>query len=215
MSGQTLITPVGQLITAAFGIARANYPDLNQKWVAASWRTGAKIPESLAIISVQRVGELDLVCRSLEDELRKSPPQEGEIDSRDNYLFMLSELWVGAAYAICFALKDRKLRVDEADFTALAEDLRLVRVQIEKHQIPSDHKLTEPLMLSTGPATAGEASERLVLYNKSDPLRAHIGRTGISERRSIMWEVIQSETKSMRWIERRATADRMLEIFGR
>jgi hypothetical protein len=206
---------VGQLITATFAIARSKYPELAQRWVTASWRTGSKIPGSLAMVSIQRAGELDIVCRALEDELTQSPPKEGEMDFRDNYLMMLSELWIGAAYAICFALKDRKLRLDEPDFVGLAEDLRLIRVQIEKHQIPSDWKLEEPLPLSTGPAKPGEATERVTLYDKSDPLRAHIGRTGVSERRSMMWEVIEVETKSMRWIERRQTADKMLDIFGR
>jgi hypothetical protein len=88
-----------------------------------------QIPASLAIVSIQRVGELDLVCRALEDELTQSPPKEGEVDLRDNYLMVLSELWIGAAYAICFALSDRKLRLDEPDFVSLAEDLRLIRVQ--------------------------------------------------------------------------------------
>jgi hypothetical protein len=167
------------------------------------------------MLSIQRAGELDLVCRALEDELMQSPPKDGEMDFRDNYLMMLSELWIGAAYAICFALKDRKLQLDEPDFVSLAEDLRLIRVQVEKHQIPSDWKLKEPLPLSTGPAKPGEAPERVTLYDKSDPLRAHIGRTGVSERRSVMWEVIEVHTNSMRWIERRQTADKMLAIFGR
>jgi hypothetical protein len=206
---------IGQLITATFAIARSKYPVLNQRWIAASWRTGSKIPDSLAMVSVQRVGELDLVCRALEDELKLSPPKEGEMDLRDNYLMMLSELWIGAAYAICFALKDRRLRFDEPDFVILAEDLRMIRVQIEKYQIPSDRHLEEPLALSTGPAKAGEAPERITLYDKSNPVRAHIGRAGVSERRSMMWEVIEAQTKTARWIERRQTADKMLDILGR
>lgn len=96
------------------------------------------------MVSIQRTGELDLVCRALEDELAQFPPKDGEMDLRDNYLMMFSELWIGAAYAICFALKGRKLRSDEPDFVRLADDLRLVRVQIEKHQIPSDQDLSGP-----------------------------------------------------------------------
>lgn len=166
------------------------------------------------MVSIQRAGELDIVCRALEDELTQSPPKNGEMDFRDSYLVMLSELWIGAAYAICFALKDRKLRLDEPDFVSLAEDVRLIRVQIEKHQIPSDWELKEPLPLSTGHAEPGEAPERVTLYDKSDPLRAHIGRIGISERRSAMWEVIELQTHSMRWIERRALADAVLDVFS-
>jgi hypothetical protein len=210
-----MVPSVGQLITATFAVARSKYPELAQRWITASARTGSKIPDSLAIVSIQRIGELDLVCRALEDELTQSPSKEGEMDFRDNYLIMLSELWIGAAYAICFALKNRKLLLERLEFVDLAEDLRLIRVQIEKHQIPSDWRLEEPLPLTTGPARPGEAPERVTLYDKSYPLRAHIGRTATSERRSIMWEVIEVRTKSMRWIERRQTAGKMLEIFER
>src|SRR5258705_13223204 len=140
---------VGQLLTAAFGLSRVRYQELNKRWVAASWRTGSKIPGSLAMVSIQRIGELDLVCRALEDELVANPPKEGEMDFRDNYLMMLSELWIGTAYAVSFALKDRKLLLDDDDdFIELANDLRLVRVQIEKHQIASDRDLSEPLPLT-------------------------------------------------------------------
>ena len=206
---------VGQLITALFGHARSQNPELARRWITASWRTGSKIPGSLAMVSIQRAGELDLVCRALEDELAQFPPKDGEMDFRDNYLMVFSELWIGAAYAICFALKDRKLRLDEPDFVNLAEDLRLVRVQIEKHQIPSDRNLSGPLTLTTGPAKPGEPGERSFVYDKSDPLRAHIGRTGVSARRSAMWEVIEAKTETARWFERREIADRMLDVFER
>jgi hypothetical protein len=206
--------PVGQLIVAAFGASRARYHDVYKRWVAASWRTGSKIPESLAMVSIQRIGEVDLVCRSLEDELLQQPAAPGEMDFRDNYLMMFSELWVGSAYAICFALKSRGLLLENEKFRELAEDLRLVRVQSEKHEIPSDKKLIEPLQLSTGRAQPGGAPERFVQYDKDDPLRAHIPRTGMSNRRSPMWEVIDVKSRTMRWIERRTLADAMLDIFS-
>ena len=161
---------VGQLITAAFGLSRTRYPELNKRWTAASWRTGGKLPGSHAMVSIKRIGELDLVCRAMEDELLATPQKEGEMDFRDNYLMMLSELWIGTAYAISFALKDRKLLLDHEDFVELAEDLRLVRVQIEKHQIASDRDLTEPLPLTTGPS--GDAPERVYVYEGS-PSRSH------------------------------------------
>jgi hypothetical protein len=205
---------VGPLIVAAFGASRAKYQDVYKKWVAASWRTGSKIPESLAMVSIQRIGEVDLVCRSLEDELLQQPPSPGEMDFRDNYLIMFAEVWVGSAYAISFALKSRGLLSENDEFQELAENLRLVRVQSEKHEIPSDRKLTQPLQLSTGRAQLGGAPERFLQYDKDDPLRAHIPRMGVSDRRSPMWEVIDVKSKTMRWIERRALSDTMLDIFS-
>jgi hypothetical protein len=207
---------VGQLVVAAFAVSRMKNENIYKQWVAASWRTGAKIPESMAMASIQRVGEIDTVCRSLEDELLQEPPALNEMDFRDSYLMMFAELWIGSAYAISFALKERKILTDLPEFLELAQDLRLVRVQLEKHQIASDRTfLKEPIQLSTGPSKEGEAPERIVQYDKDDPLRAHIGRKGVSSRRSPMWEVIELKTKTMRWVERRTLADKMLEIFVR
>jgi hypothetical protein len=206
-------TVLGQLVIATFALARKKFPDLGQKWTSASWRTGSKIPGSLAMVSVQRVGELDLLCRALENELAEHPPKPEEMDLRDNYLFLYSELWIGAAYAICFALKDRKLLLDDMDFVGLAEDLRLVRVQIEKHQIASDRALADPLLLSTGTPKPDDPPERIYVYDKSNPLRAHIGRTGVSDRRSVMWEVIEAKAQTVRWIDRRTISDTMLNVF--
>jgi len=204
---------VGPLIVAAFAASRAKYYDIYQRWIAASWRTGSRIPDSMAMMSIQRIGEVDLICRSLEDELLQQPPASGEMDFRDNYLMMFGEVWIGSAYAIAFALKSRGLLSERSEFRELAENLRLVRVQSEKHEIPSDRKLTEPLQLSTGNAQPGEASERFYQYDRDDPLRAHIPRRGVSDRRSPMWEVIDVKAKTMRWFERRALADAMLDIF--
>jgi hypothetical protein len=205
---------VGPLIVAAFAASRTRYYDIYKRWIAASWRTGSKIPGSMAMASIQRIGEVDLICRSLEDELLQQPPTPGEMDFRDNYLMMFGDVWIGSAYAISFALKSRGLLSESSKFHELAEDLRLVRVQSEKHEIPSDRKLTEPLQLSTGKAQPGDAPERFYQYDKDDPLRAHIPRRGVSDRRSPMWEVIDVKSKTMRWLERRALADTMLDIFS-
>lgn len=205
---------VGKIIVAAFAVSRTKNEDIYKQWIAASWRTGAKIPESVAMASIQRVGEIDAVCRSLEDELLQEPPALNEMDFRDSYLMMFAELWIGSAYAVSYALKDRKILTDRPEFLELAENLRLVRVQLEKHQIASDRTLKAPLQLSTGPSKDDETPERVVQYDKDDPLRAHIGRKGVSSRWSPMWEVIELKTMTMRWVERRSLADKMLEIFG-
>jgi len=104
---------------------------------------------------------------------------------------------------------------DDNQFQQLAEDLRLVRVQLEKHQIASDRKLSDPLIMTTGPSSPGGAPERFSQYDKNDRMRAHIPRMGSSARRSFMWEVIEVNTGSARWIERRSLSDAMLEIFNR
>ena len=102
------VPTVGQLLVAAFGFSRAKNSELNQHWIGMSWRIGSQLPQSLLSVSIQRLGEVDLVCRAVEQELSSSPPRDGEMDLRPNYLAVLSEWWIGSAYAICYTLMDRK-----------------------------------------------------------------------------------------------------------
>ena len=185
-----------------------------EEWVRVSVKAGGKIPESLAMVSIQRIGELDVLCRALEDEFVAIPSAEGQVDFRLNYLMFMSELWVGAAYAISYALSARGAYKDDPTFEKLAEDLRVVRIQIEKHEIASDRKLDTPLKLRTAPAQSGPV--RTFNYDEKDSLKSHIGRTGLSERCSTMWEVIDVKNGStMRWIERRSLADRTLQSLSK
>lgn len=204
---------IGQLLSLLFAAGRASNRELNEEWIKASINIGGALPRSLIMVSVQRLGEVDLVCRSVERELLTQPSQEGVMDFRPNYLQVLSEWWIGSAYAICFALKDRKLRTDDT-FLRLADDLRLVRVQLEKYEIPSDRALSDPLLLS--PTTrSDEEAPPIYRYDKNDPLKAHIPRTGMSERRSVMWEVIDTKTTSMRWLERTELSERFLNVLSK
>ncbi|TCU68254.1 hypothetical protein EDE08_109349 [Bradyrhizobium sp. R2.2-H] len=204
---------VGSLIVEIFRASREMQPSLAQKWVTASHRAGSRIPESLISESIQRVGELDAVCCAIEDELHLLPPKDGEMDFRFHYLAFLADLWVGAAYAVCYAFASRKIFPGDQEFDALAEDLRLVRVQTEKYEIPSDRKLDAPIEMVTAPGQPG--SPRRFRYDKTDPQRAHIGRIGMSDRRSPMWEVIDLNTNTMRWLERRALAERLLDVLAK
>lgn len=202
---------VGQLLVAAFNVSRQAHGATGEQWIKASFRAGGAIPESAVFVSIQRIGDLDLLCRALEDELLRVSSPEGAIDLRLNYLMLISDLWIGAAYAITYALTDRGLYKDHAAFQDLAEDLRVVRVQLEKHQIASDRRLDQPLDPVTAPGQPGEV--RSFQYDKNNRLRAHIGRTGLSARRSAMWELVDVKANTMRWVERRDLADRMLQIF--
>jgi hypothetical protein len=203
---------VGNLIVDAFVASRSMNPAIANEWIKASYKGGGQVPESAMLVSIQRLGELDALCRALEDELTVAPPSEGNLDLRPNYLMLLSELWIGAAYAISYAFSDRGLCKGDQEFESVAEDLRLIRVQLEKHQIPSDRKLDEPLDLTTGPGQLGTV--RTFRYDKNNPLRGHIGRTGMSDRWSPMWEVIDVKNNiTMRWLERRSLAERLLKAL--
>ncbi|AOL03568.1 hypothetical protein WI95_06300 [Burkholderia contaminans] len=69
---------------------------------------------------------------------------------------MLSELWVGSAYEIVRLLDERKLAPASMDFTELHDELRTIRVPVEKHEIARDRKLQAPLEFMRVPPRVGD-----------------------------------------------------------
>lgn len=178
-----------------------------------SVKVGGRLPQSLLMVSVQRAGEVDLVCRTLERDLVDRPPSATAVDLRHNYLSMLSEWWISCTYAICYTLSSRKIFIEE-EFFRLANDLRMVRVQLEKHEVPSDRQLKEPMRFVPQQLRPDETQAPVYIYDKDDPRRAHIPGIGISPRHSIMWEVVDVKTETQRWLERTELSDRMLRILA-
>lgn len=200
--------PIGQLLVSVFAASRASNIDLSKRWIKASFRLGGLLPRSMMMVTIQRLGEVDLVCRALENELKSQPAKEGEMDFRDNYLAVFSEWWINAAYSVCYIIQNRKLRTD-AKFLQVADELRMIRVQNEKYEIPSDRNLIEPAVMIV--AGTGE-QDKTFIYDKADPQRAHIGRRGMSDRHSMMWEVIDAKSLTSSWLERTALSDRFLDL---
>lgn len=122
---------------------------------------------------------------------------------------MLSQLWVGDAYEIFRLLKERKL-IEGAEFEALAHDLKLLRIPLEKHEIVDDKKLKEPLLMSRYPHKNDETEYS---YDKNDPRRAHIMPTGLSERGSAMWLVFDHRAGNQFWLERRGISERIVDLW--
>ena len=178
-----------------------------------SWRVGSQLPQSLLSISIQKLGEVDLVCRALENELVTQPVKDGEMDLRPNYLSVLSEWWIGSAYAVCYTLKNRRI-LSDAEFLRLADELRMIRVQIEKYEVPSDRGLAEPLHFSPTQLRPDEKEPPVYVYDKTDRLRSHIPRRGVSSRRSMMWEVFDVKLDASEWFERLELSDRMLALLA-
>jgi hypothetical protein len=124
---------------------------------------------------------------------------------------MLSELWIGSVYETVRLLKVRKLVPDGSEFLALAHDLKLLRIPMEKHELPSDWDLEEPLQMRRQPPN-NDATD-IYEYDKGDPKRAHIMPWGLSPRGSLRWHVLDIKTGEERWIERRELSDRLLSLW--
>lgn len=208
---------VTQLITAAFILARSRYPELCTIWNRISFQVSALLPNSLLMVSVQRMGDLDMILRAMEDDY--SPLTEGTGEAgrpadlfSDHYHLMLSELWVGAVYEVFRLLIERKLTPDSDAIRALAHDLRLLRIPLEKHEIAADRKLSETLRMQRYPPNNNETDS--YHYSKNDARRAHIMPSGISSRGSVMWYVIDVKSQKSFWLERRALSERIVAIWG-
>lgn len=205
------MTRVGRFLEAAFQEARAKYAELHGQWVRISIRVGSMLPASLLMATIQRDGELDLLIRCMEDEFAELSPENRE---KDLFAFhrvnMLSEYWVGAMYETLRLLRQRRLLEDAEPFSALLEDLELVRIPLEKHEIAKDKVLDAPLALVRRPE---RGSNDEYVYAFDDQKRAHIMPRGVSERGSVMWHVIDLKAEQSRWVERRRISDEVLELW--
>lgn len=144
------------------------------------------------------------------DNSRHQEPTYDEILSF-NCQVMLSEIWICNSYEVFRLLQHRKL-VDQNDaFEALAHDLKLLRIPIEKHEIANDRKLSAPLKMQRLPRE-GEVTSHYE-YSKSDPRKAHIMGAGLSGRGSVMWEAMDGASGNSHWLERLSLSERIISLW--
>lgn len=206
---------VGQLILAAFGLARSRNPDLHAAWITTSFRLGGLLAASTLSVSIQRAGDLDLLLRCMEDDLSfsqddKSPSQDSDFSF--TYQSMMSNLWITEMYEVFRLLKDRKLEPSSTEFESLAHHLRLLRVSIDKHEIAGERKLEGPLVMKRLPPKGDDSD--IYHYSKDDLRRGHIMPSGVSRRGSVMWQVLDIASGESFWIERRTLSERIITLYG-
>jgi hypothetical protein len=212
----TLLPPnVGSALAHIFVDARARHPGLHESWIKASIALGGRLPASLLMMSIQRDGDVDMVLRSVEDEIQNGQatnPQD-PILSPYHYLMMLSNYWVGGVYESLRLLRERKLLDEGERSSELFRAVELVRITIDKHEIAGERRLKEPLQMFRRPGR-GDASDAYV-YQTDDAARAHIMPSGLSARGSVMWQPIDVKADASPWVERRWISEQMIELWGR
>lgn len=221
----TFATPtVTQLVVAAFTHARAHQQGLAERWVKVSYRIGGHLPNSLMTDSVQREDEIDAVLRSMEAdcvERIKKQSDDGDIFSF-HYQMMFSVSWISNCYEFLRAVKQRKLErekkgevvaseVFDTEFKNLFRDFEILRVTLDKHELPKDNQLRQPLQMERTPKVEGSADS--YTYDRSDTKRGHIMPSGISQRGSIMWFATDPASNESGWIERQELSDRLIALF--
>jgi len=203
---------VTQLLSATFHLAKSQNFELQQKWIVASVRVGGLLPNSLLMYSVQRIGELDTVLRSIEAERSQVQHTPDQIDIFSlSYQSLLSDLWIGSSYEVVRLLGGRGIAPSSDNFVSLFQDLTMLRIPIEKHEIAQDRKLALPLEMAHSASANNERDS--YIYDKGDTQRAHIMPQGTSARRSTMWHAIDVVSRSSKWLERLDLSERMLAIW--
>lgn len=199
------------LLAAAYSVALTRQSAVMDQWLGLSFRLGSQLPDSLLAVSIQRCGRLDALVRDIENEFAGYQENSEKTQIYDaDILHTLSESWISSAYAILFVLK--RIGLKASDLQALYEDSRLIRVALEKHEIPSDRSLKEPITLQTAPSQSDDP--RTFIYDKADPFRSHIMPSGMNPQGVICWQVADLENSQSRWLSRRYISDRMLGLLS-
>ena len=209
---------VKQLMSTAFRLAFTQHREIRQAWIDISLRIGGLLPESKLFISLQHIGDLDIVLRCMEEETKVDMSRQQDVAGEEDFSFyyqvMLSEVWICNSYEIFRLLKTRKLVNQNDAFKTLVDDLTLLRVTIEKHEIanrqytPNDLNPLQMQRLSRDGEVTGPYE-----YSRSDPCRAHIMGTGLSERGSVMLEALDGASGNSRWLERLDLSERIVSLW--
>ena len=205
-------SPVTFLIANALQLSLALNHELQTNWIRISSKLGAILPASTLTISIQRVGRLDSLLRSIEEECAQVGLENEQHALSAEAYAMLTEVWIGSAYEI-FRIAKEQRHMPDTDLPEIVRCLELIRVPLEKHQIARDWSLKEPLQMEKRPSS-GEDRD-FVEYDSKNAQRSHIMPTEISARGSMMWHVIDVIQQRAYWIERQEISDRILRLWPR
>jgi hypothetical protein len=219
------LPPVSPLINAAFNVARAKYRAEHTAWTNLSAVLSGRFNLPVAMMNIQRQGDLDLLLRCMEDEFEANKVAEiadptGSIMTL-HYQKTLSEIWVVGCYETlrAFRQRDRDAQkigactsgVSETEaFKSIFSDLELLRMPMTKFEIAKDSKMRKPLKMQKVPPNNNAADQ--APYDSKDPTRYHIMPSGMSPRGSLCWVALDHLTNREYWIERRDLAERLLAI---
>lgn len=158
---------MAHLLNAMAGVAYSRFPELGQRWVNLSGQFSGG--DSHLMLSMQRVGRLDLILRCVEEEIAPTLFKDNLPEADQPPLLAadmavaLSNSWILEAYEIVRLRRDRIKGDGEPDeaLEALYRRLSLVRIPLAKGEIAGTnkhrkrgtaHRPTYMLNLATGSA---------------------------------------------------------------
>jgi hypothetical protein len=218
-----MLMQVSKHIISAFDIAKSKHQEEESKWISLSYDLIGSTAIVMLAFSIQRAGDFDLLLRCMEDEAAIANSTSGPhgVDFAFHYQKMISEMWVSNCYEFLRTIKQRETEQDAAglqgqrrsrapEFATLFADLELLRMPMDKHEIAKDKQLQAPLVMQRSPPK-GDDTDRYI-YDSDDPTRSHIMPTGISERGSVTWQVLDHRSGRQYWVDRRDIGDRLLAL---
>lgn len=195
-----------ELLSAAFHQSSFKQREIYENWLKLSFSLGGLLPNSLLVSSIQRLGKLDLLLRSLESEFAPEL-QDKDLTLLDNQFF-LSEIWVGQAYAITSTLIRRNPQNNQK-LKELNDFLRILRVVIEKHEVADEKVLGDWTLFNR---LSGYELKDIYIYDKAKSDRAYIMPAGVSGRGSVTWQVYNAKSEQSYWCERLYASELFLEF---
>ncbi|UWU65541.1 hypothetical protein [Bradyrhizobium sp. NC92] len=223
------VPTVSSLVEAAFSIASTKYRAEHTAWIELSVRLAGRVSIAPMMANLQRIGSLDLTLRAMEDEALDARNKGAQTAGgfAFHYQMMFSETWTVAAYEILRAVRQRETEAANAarskgttpapddvsnlaDFKRAFTDLELLRVPMAKYELAGERKMKSSLTMQSFPLNGDDSD--FSVYDKDDPARTHIMPTGLSDRLSVMWQVLDHSGPKAHWVERRDLADRLLAL---
>lgn len=213
------------MINTAFNVSRTKYRAEHTARTNLSGVLSGRFNLPVAMMNIQRQGDLDLLLRCMEDEFEANKATEiadtTGSDMTFHYQLTLSEIWIVGCYEILRAFRQRDRNAVDAglppsgvsemnSFKSIFADFHLLRIPMTKFEIANDNKMKEPLPIQRSPAN-NDASDQ-TFYDSKDPARYHIMPSAMSPRGSAGWVALDHLTKREHWVERRDLAERLLAM---
>jgi hypothetical protein len=205
---------IGPTLANLFHTARAQHQELNKTWIKIAAKVGGRLPASMLLITIQRDGDVDLLLRSIENEMAKrdAAAHQGDMLFTANYLGLMSTYWIGSMYETFRLLRGKNVADEDGRFTEILNALTLIRVPLEKHEIAEDWALKQPLRFVRYPPRNDPSD--LQTYDPKDKKRVHMAIPALVPNGSFAWKAFDTKIHSDRWIGRRWISDKVIELWG-
>ena len=204
-------------ISIAFGHAIERHREIYVNWLRIAEHIGQRLQYSHLPMSIHNLGILDVVLRQIGSEFDLSEYEcpQGALHLPSHLLFLFSDLWVCNAYEFFRLLKERRLTSGNS-FKKIEQQLRLVRITLDKHEIAKNRGGNVDLKFMYHPPLTDEKT--LYHYSSDDPHRSIIPEVKVNlETGAVQWRVVDvlshKDETWVGWLDRQVISDEILKLW--